>query len=188
MRFDPTEENKTRAFALSWASTFRKHLFLRCESDAAKLLRRRDSGGSEVFVSFCSSFLPTVFDRGVSGYVRLSVLWGLTDFLWSGGMCESWKTLAERTADQNTLGLLGLTREEDDDIGGEGLVFEGRRVLSSHVYRLLSRYFFCFKALNVLRLGAAGNSPVHCKILRLDLSSEIFAGSSDCQPLCCCRD
>lgn len=44
---------------------------------------------SEVFVSFCSSFLPTAFDRGVSGYVRLSVLRGLTDSLWSGGMCES---------------------------------------------------------------------------------------------------
>lgn len=113
------------------------------------------TGVSEVFVSFCSSFLPTVFDRGVSGYVRLSVLWGLTDFLWSGGMCESWKTLAERTADQNTLGLLGLERE-DDDIGGEGLVFEGRHILSSHVYCSVSLYLLIyFRALNVLRLSVA---------------------------------
>lgn len=32
---------------------------------------------------------PTLFDRSVSSYVGLSALWGLTDFLWSGGMCES---------------------------------------------------------------------------------------------------
>ena len=48
----------------------------------------------------------------MSNRIGFSALEGLTDFLWTGGMCESRTVLAEQTADQSALSPLEESETE----------------------------------------------------------------------------